>query len=107
MRAGKLRHRVVLERKTEARDSYGEAIETWAPFATVWGEKLDGAGLEKILGQQVIGLSGSVWRIRYHDVEPTIADRVKFGTRTFDVNDVTNTDERNREMLLTCTERTD
>ena len=37
MRAGRLRHRLVLQSKSEARDAYGGAIITWSTQDTVWG----------------------------------------------------------------------
>lgn len=36
MQAGKLRHRVTLQRYEETRDDMGAVIETWVDVATVW-----------------------------------------------------------------------
>lgn len=104
--AGRLRNRIELQRKTTTRDASGEPIETWSTYATVWAEYIGGAGAERLVGQQVTGRGGVVWRIRYRNPEPTITERVKFGTRTFDINDADSVENRNREILLACTEVT-
>ena len=49
MRAGRLRHRITIQRSTPARGDAGERIERWRDYATVWAairtisdeEKLD------------------------------------------------------------------
>jgi SPP1 family predicted phage head-tail adaptor len=105
--AGRLRHPIELQRNTQARDTYGEPIETWATYKRVRAEIIGGAGSEQVVGQRVTGRGGLVVRIRYRSPEPEIIERVKFGTRYFDINDVDNVEQRNRELILTCTEVTD
>jgi SPP1 family predicted phage head-tail adaptor len=34
--AGKLRHRITIQRETTTRDEYGSEVKTWLPLATVW-----------------------------------------------------------------------
>ena len=36
MRSSDLTHRVIVQRFTEARNSFGEPIETWTNFSTPW-----------------------------------------------------------------------
>lgn len=104
--SGRLRHPIELQRKTATRDAFGEPIETWATYKRVRAEIIGGAGAERVVGQQVTGRGGLVVRIRYRSPEPEIVERVKFGSRTFDINDVDNVEQRNRELILTCTEVT-
>lgn len=46
MRSGDLTHRLVLQRGTESRDSFGEPIATWTNLATVWAQVEYVAGSE-------------------------------------------------------------
>lgn len=48
MRAGELRHRITLQRATEARDSFGQAVKTWSDVATVW------ASVEPLRGREFL-----------------------------------------------------
>ena len=104
MQAGKLWNQIELQRTVTTRDSYGEPIDSWSTYKQLRAEFIGGAGREAITGQQVTGRGSCVWRIRYLSPEPKITKRVKFGTRTFDINEVENVKQRNRELLLTCTE---
>ena len=104
--AGRLNKRIELQRATSTRDVTGEPLETWATYTTVWGRVISGAGAERIVGQEVTGRGGLVLQIRYRTPQPTLTERAKLGTRIFDINDVSNVEERNAELLLTCTEVT-
>ena len=106
MAIGKMNKRIELQRKTSARDSYGEPIETWSTYSRPWAKLVGGAGSEKILGQQLTGRAGVVLELHWRSPEPEITERVKLGTRTFDINDVDNVESRNRTLILTCTEVT-
>ena len=48
MQPGRLRHRVTIQSVSETRNSIGEAIETWATFATVW------ARIDPLSGRQLL-----------------------------------------------------
>lgn len=100
------RSKIELQRKTETKNSYGEPIETWATYSRPWAQIIGGSGAERLVGQQVTGRGGLVVNILYRSPEPEIAERVKFGDRTFDINDVDNPSQLNQELVLTCTEVT-
>lgn len=103
IQAGKLSNRIDLQRNNGARNSKGELIDSWETYATVSAEILTGAGAERILGQQVSAVSNVMVRIRYYPgVSPK--HRAKFGDRTFDINNVDNVAQGNREMILACKE---
>jgi SPP1 family predicted phage head-tail adaptor len=102
MRAGRLRHRVVVETPTE--DINGGAT-TWAPLATVY------AGVEPITGREYFGAQQVQAEITHRVVMRytagvTAKHRVRFGARVFDIRAAINRDERNRELELLCVERT-
>jgi len=107
MRAGQLRHQVVIEQPTTSSDGYGDEIAGWTTFATVW------ASVEPIRGKEYFMAKDASQeeshqvthrvRIRYlSGVLPTM--RITWGSRAFDIHAVLNTDERDIEMELLCTE---
>ena len=99
MNPGKLRHRLQIEKKVVARDSYGAETITWTDVDTVWGSVEPISGREYFLAQQVQSEVTHRVTIRYYaGMNP--GWRIKFGTRIFDVLSVINTEERNREMIL-------
>lgn len=106
MRAGRLRHRVTLQRATDGIDQYGDQTPTWTALATVWAAVEPLSGREYLLAQQVHGEATVRITIRpVANVTLTPKDRVRFGARYFDVQSVINKDERNREIELLCVER--
>lgn len=97
IRAGQLRHVIYVETKTEARDATGGVTETWTipqngkRYASV--EPLTG---REFLEAQSVG-SDITHKIRmrhYDGLTPTM--RIKFGSRTFNIEQVRNVEERDR-----------
>lgn len=103
MRAGRLRHRVTIQSATTTVDSFGQPIETWGTFATVWAAVEPLSGREYFDAQQVQSEVSYRVRIRHlSGVVPTM--RVSYDSRTLEVLAVLNIDERDREMHLMCRE---
>jgi SPP1 family predicted phage head-tail adaptor len=104
MRAGTLKRRVTIQAVTEGtQDGYGEPAEVVTTFATRWAsvEPLSGAELYRA-HEMHPEVTHSV-RLRYLD-GVTAKMRVLFGTRSFEIKTVLNTEETNRELVLLCTE---
>ena len=102
MRAGKLRRRASLQRKSVSQDSYGAENVTWAEFAAVWAgvKPLQGREFWNVQGEQ--GEGSTEITIRYLD-GVKVEDRAVVDGRTYDIEAVT-WDEREREMTLMCRE---
>lgn len=82
MRAGRLRHRVTIQQVTRTRDGFGQPVESWSAFATVWA---------------------AVEPLRYlASVLPSM--RVLFGSRVFRIEAIKDSAERNVQMELMCVE---
>ena len=65
MRAGLLRHRIVIQSSTESRDTIGGVTKTWTNDATLYGTVSPLNGRERFEAQQVTpGLSHKAW-LRY------------------------------------------
>ena len=105
MRAGRLRHLVVLQRRddTAAPNAFNEPADAWTDLATVWAAIEPISGREFFAAQQVQSEVSHRITIRYY-AGLTTKDRVKFGERLFDIRAVLDRDERHVEMQLMCTE---
>lgn len=103
MRAGRLRHRVRLERKTTADDGAGGVTETWAHYKSVYAAVIPLAGQELFAAQQVMPRVSHRVELRY-DSGVTADMRVNHRDRILDIQAVLNIDERDRETHLLCEE---
>jgi len=103
MNPGRLRHRVNLQRKRITRDAYGEEAIEWTTYATVWAAIEPLQGQERFGAQQVKATTSHRVIIRY--VKGVKAeDRVLYGSRALEINQVLNPDERNQQLTLICSE---
>lgn len=104
MRAGRLRHLIELQsdQGTEQRAD-GSPIASWETVAKTWAEikPLSGRALDRAM--QVVGKVSHEITMRYL---PSVNKklRVRFGERIFGISAVLNTDERNIELKLLCSE---
>ena len=106
MKAGSLRHRIVIEEVTITQDSYGGMTEAWS---TVSGCSSVPAAVEPLRGKEFFDSRQTVAdvdirvRIRYRSgIVPKM--RVKFGSRYFDIKAVIHPEERKRTLELMCLE---
>lgn len=103
MRAGRLRHYVIIQQATETQGADGSVIQTWGEFAHVYAEISPKSGNETYASQGIHASVVHEIRIRYlKGVVPKM--RILWGERVFEIIGVVNWNERNREMLLNCTE---
>ena len=103
MRAGELRHRVQLQVSSE-QNSRGNTTKVWGTEDAIWAAVEPLSGRELIEAQEVVADATHRVTIRYlADVTPR--KRFLFGTRELYIESVQNIDERNRELVLTCVER--
>lgn len=103
MQAGKLRHRVDIQKPTNAQNSLGETVPTFVDQDRVWAEVMPLSGRELLAARQTTGEVTHQVTIRWRDgLTPT--HRIRFGTRIFEILSVINVEERNREMRVLCKE---
>lgn len=108
MRAGKLRHRITIQHKAAGspqKTASGALDTSWTDFVgeNVYASIEPVSGREAFLAQQHLSEVTHKVRIRYRS-GITAKMRVQYGSRTFDIRAVMNFEERNRELLLLCTE---
>lgn len=105
MRAGKLRHRVTLQRRVVTRHpNSAEMYEEWQNLDSVWAEVVPLSGREFTQSMQPQADITHTVVIRYYD-GLTPRDRVRFGSRVLEIDSVVNRDERNEMLTLQCIER--
>lgn len=106
MRAGRLRHRIVVQRATDAIDQYGDQTPSWSSLGTVWASVEPISSREYFAAAQTQGqVTTRVTMRPICGVTITPKDRIKFGTRYFDVQSVINAQELNKELQLLCVEK--
>ncbi len=103
MRAGRLRHRVQIQRATETRASDGGTVQTWRAIGTVWADVRPLTGREQELAGRTASVVSHRVEVRYRDGVDTRC-RVVWGDRTFGVVAARNEDERGRALVMDCLE---
>ena len=81
----------------------GEVIETWTTFATIWAKIVPGKGREAEESRRETGTVSTRFYTRYK-AGITQGMRLKYGTRLYDIVNVANIEERNRELEITAVE---
>lgn len=104
MRAGRLRHRVRIENPVDTADSQGSATRIWNLLRVVWAALEPLTAREQLQAAQVQhGITHNVLLRHVDGITPK--SRLIFGTRTFHIVGISNTDERKKEWVLTCSEK--
>lgn len=105
MRAGKLRHRLdIQEDRGTSQDSYGQHVANWVTLWTRWAEVRPMEATEVLESGQFKTERKHIVRMRYL-ADLNTRHRFKFGSRYLDITGIRDPHERNREMLVDCTER--
>lgn len=104
MRSGKLRHRIEIQAATEARNSFGELIQTWATTSKAWASVQPMTGNERIDGMKPIPEVDTKITTRYCD-NITAQNRIKLCDKTYHIEAVLNTDTLSRELVILAKER--
>lgn len=108
MRAGLLaRARITISRATKTQNSFGEDQSTWAAIGSYWANvrALQGRELESM--QQTWAEARYKIDMRYQrGTTFRREDRITWGSRTLDILDVADPDNRQRRLYLICREFT-
>ena len=109
MRAGTLRKRLKLQRRSSSIDDHGGQVFAWTDLDEVWGEIVPSGGAERAVGEEIRDIAQHMITIRYYP-GLTPKDRVFYRDklagrdRIFNITNVENVEERNHFMQLTATE---
>ena len=109
MKAGALRHLIIIQEPTIAVDANGDRTDTWAEYATTWASIETGNGREFFAARQVMADLTHTIRLRYiEDLKPEM--RVKYTdqktskVRYFNIRTILNPDERNEMLVMQALE---
>lgn len=106
MRAGRLRHEIVIQQRsggTESRFGAPSSTGSWTTFKTVWARIVPLTGAERFQAQQTFESVDHRIETRWLDgVTPEM--RVQYGNRTFEIEAPLNMEELDRELHLMCHE---
>ena len=92
---------IEIESASLATDTFGEPVQTWSTFTSVWAEKLTPKSYERYTGQQQVGLKNTAWKIHYR-TDVTNLMRISFESVTYRIVGVD--DIGFHEFLLLTTE---
>lgn len=99
---GELNKRAKLLSPETAMD-YGEEVETWSDYATVWAGIKPLNASERTIAQQISAVATHVIKIRVRDdVKPN--HRVQIGDRVYEINGILNYEHVNDGLHLICSE---
>lgn len=105
--AGRLRHRVLLQRCTGAVDDYGDPLysddDQWTTEAAVWAAIDPVSGRELYAAEQAQSAVSHKIRLRYRQ-GVSAAWRVLYGNRVFRILSVIDWEERHESLLLMAQE---
>jgi len=103
MGAGKYRHRVTIQTFTEARNGFGEVVRTWGVYKVKWALVTPMNGNERVYAEQIMaGMTHTIDVPYISGITPGM--RVTWNGRTFNIESVTNSGERNISLVLICSE---
>jgi SPP1 family predicted phage head-tail adaptor len=106
MHAGNLKHRIIIQQRTNTQDASGQPLETWSTFATVWANITPLIGRDYLAARQLVDEVDHDVTIRYRSgVLPKM--RISYDGRTFEIISVINKDEGDAWMYLKCKEVVD
>lgn len=103
MRAGKLRHKLIIQERSTALGSRGQASANWTDVGTVWGSVQTLSGRELELAKRLYVDATHRIEVRFHSAI-TEERRLKFGERYFGIGAVDNDEQRDRTLILLCAE---
>lgn len=104
MQAGKLRHRLTIQKRSQQQNGYGEESQAWADEATVWGSIRPLGVIEQVQAQKTVGNVSHIVEFRAPQIDPSPEKRIIFGERVFEVIGQMDWDERNIRVRVMCKE---
>ncbi len=96
---GALRHRVTIQEEVRVVDAEGDTTRTWTDVATTSVKIEPLKGLERLRAMQIEDSVTHKVTMRYRS-GVIAAQRLVFGTRTFNIRSVINREERNLWLEL-------
>lgn len=108
LKLGDFRQQVDHQTVSTAQDAYGQAIETWSSAGTYYAAIYPGVGREFVVAEQLKAKNPVTIIVRYCGGSDVFRpkDRLLLGSRVFNIEALSNLDERNYAYSVMCTEMT-
>ena len=103
MRAGELRHQIVIQTPTETQNASGSVSTSWGTFATVFADVRPLSSRETFQMDQDVAERTVRFFIRYIS-GITHKMRISYDSRVFDIRTVINTGARDRSIEIIAVE---
>lgn len=103
MRAGKLKHRVLIEKPTEEKNSFGEITTTWSTHVTRWAQVEQLTGAEYWTAKQINDKDIVRFYVRYAS-GVTHKMRIKYNDNYYYITSIADWDGAKRKLEI-VTER--
>lgn len=103
MRAGQLRHRLVIESAATTSDAQGGVTTIWTTFDTLWAKIEPMTGAELLQAQALQSSTSHRITIRYRS-GILASMRGRFGARIFNFRSILNMDEKNQTIEILADE---
>ena len=102
MNAGILNRRVAIDRNYATRDSSGDPVAVWQELQTVWAKIEPLTGREGDLDNNILAEADTRIRLRYSPLTASLSpvDRLRYGTRIYNVTDVADVDTAHTEVIV-------
>ena len=78
---------ITIQRYTSAADDTGELVQTWVDLVSVFAERIENGGTEKVAADQVTGVNYVTWKIRYYS-GLTTKDRISFDSSYWQIENI-------------------
>ncbi len=104
MLGGRLNHKVVIEQRTETKNTLGEDETTWSTYKWTWAQVSPLSGKEYLANNELQSVVTGRVSMRYLS-GVTVDMRINWDNRIFDIISIINTEERNRELILMVEEQ--
>ena len=106
MKAGKLRHKIEIQRNAgeSSYGAHGEITDNWAKDFDAWAEIMTLSGKELELARQNFPTATHSISMRFDSRLNNTRHRIAYAGRTFHIEHADNVDQRNIEWRLTCGE---
>ena len=102
MRAGNLKHKIIIQSYTETKNDFGEVVKGWADFKQAYSSITPVSAKEFFKAGINAEVSHKVSLRFISGITPKM--RVLYGYREFSIEGVINVREENKVLNLFCTE---
>lgn len=97
------RHRITVEARTDTPDDYGGESGAWAEVCTIWAKVTPNNGGEQFASGEVAEV-GTLTVETWYRTDINAKCRILYGDRVLQIESVTNDEEQNRKLIISCKE---